>query len=132
MQAVDHPYCKMMYDSFHAHSEEKSQSHAIAACAAATIHVQGSENDRGVPGTGQVDWDGFFSGLKKTGYDGYLTIDVFGLALPARTFATKVWARPVPRRDGRLAPRWAGTYHVASLYRVRPNSPRAECVFFQN
>ena len=30
VKAVDHPYCKMMYDSFHAHIEEKSQAKAIA------------------------------------------------------------------------------------------------------
>ncbi len=91
VRAVDHPYCKMMYDSFHAHIEEKSQAQAIAACAAETIHVHVSENDRGVPGTGQVDWDGFFGGLKQSGYDGYLTIEAFGRALPALAAATKVW-----------------------------------------
>ena len=91
VRAVDHPYCKMMYDSFHAHIEEKSQAKAIASCAAETIHVHVSENDRGVPGTGQVDWDGFFSGLKQSGYDGYLTIEAFGRALPALAAATKVW-----------------------------------------
>ena len=52
----------MMYDSFHAHIEEKDQARAIASCAAETIHVHVSENDRGMPGTGQVDWDGFWSG----------------------------------------------------------------------
>jgi D-psicose/D-tagatose/L-ribulose 3-epimerase len=91
VKAVNHPSCKMMYDSFHAHIEEKSQSSAIAACAAETIHVHVSENDRGVPGTGQVDWDGFFGGLKSSGYDGYLTIEAFGRALPALAAATKVW-----------------------------------------
>ena len=60
VRAVDHPYCKMMYDSFHAHIEEKDQAQAIASCAAETIHVHVSENDRGIPGTGQVHWDGFF------------------------------------------------------------------------
>ena len=72
----------MMYDSFHAHIEEKDQAKAIASCAAETIHVHVSENDRGVPGTGQVHWDGFFGGLKQSGYNGYLTIEAFGRALP--------------------------------------------------
>src|SRR6516225_8517556 len=83
VRAVDHPYCKMMYDSFHAHIEEKSQAQAVASCASETIHVHISENDRGIPGTGQVDWNGVSSGLKETGYDGYLTIEAFGRALPA-------------------------------------------------
>ena len=91
VREVDHPSLKMMFDSFHAHIEEKDQAKAIASCAAETIHVHVSENDRGVPGTGQVDWDGFFRGLKETGYDGYITIEAFGRALPALAAATRVW-----------------------------------------
>ena len=91
VRAVDHPNLRMMYDSFHAHIEEKDQARAIAACAAETIHVHVSENDRGIPGTGQVHWDSFWSGLKQTGYDGYLTIEAFGRALPALAAATRVW-----------------------------------------
>src|SRR5271163_334782 len=53
VRAVNHPFCNMMYDSFHAHIEEKSQSQAILSCAKDTIHVHVSENDRGVPGSGQ-------------------------------------------------------------------------------
>jgi D-psicose/D-tagatose/L-ribulose 3-epimerase len=91
VQAVNHPACKMMYDTFHAHIEEKSQSQALGSCAADTIHIHVSENDRGVPGTGQVGWNDFFAALKKTSYDGYLTIEAFGRALPALAAATKVW-----------------------------------------
>jgi D-psicose/D-tagatose/L-ribulose 3-epimerase len=91
VKAVDHPYCKMMYDSFHAHIEEKSQATAIKSCAAETIHVHVSENDRGIPGTGQVHWDAYFNAFKETGYDGYMTIEAFGRALPALAAATRVW-----------------------------------------
>ena len=91
VHAVNHPFCRMMYDSFHAHIEEKGQAQAIAACAGETIHVHVSENDRGVPGTGQVHWDEVFAGLKQSGYDGYLTIEAFGRALPALAAATRVW-----------------------------------------
>jgi D-psicose/D-tagatose/L-ribulose 3-epimerase len=91
VRQVNHPALRMMYDSFHAHIEEKNQAQAIAACAAETIHVHVSENDRGVPGTGQVHWDSFWSGLLASGYDGYLTIEAFGRALPALAAATRVW-----------------------------------------
>jgi D-psicose/D-tagatose/L-ribulose 3-epimerase len=94
VRAVNHPSCKMMFDSFHAHIEEKNQESAILTCAADTIHVHVSENDRGTPGTGQVDWSSFFSGLKQSNYNGYLTIEAFGTALPALAAATKVW-RPL-------------------------------------
>ncbi|WP_165228530.1 sugar phosphate isomerase/epimerase family protein [Aquisphaera insulae] len=94
VKAVGHPSCKMMYDSFHAHIEEKDQAKAIRTCASETIHVHVSENDRGTPGTGQVDWESFYRGLKESGYQGYTTIEAFGTALPALAAATKVW-RPL-------------------------------------
>jgi D-psicose/D-tagatose/L-ribulose 3-epimerase len=94
VRAVDHPHLKMMYDSFHAHIEEKDQAAAILSCAAETIHVHVSENDRGTPGTGQVNWVSFWDGLKRSGYQGYVTIEAFGSALPALAAATKVW-RPL-------------------------------------
>ncbi|GAC1467088.1 MAG: sugar phosphate isomerase/epimerase [Isosphaeraceae bacterium] len=88
---VNHPSVRMMYDSFHANIEEKNQSAAIVSCASETIHVHVSENDRGVPGTGGVNWESFWSGLRSTRYDGYLTIEAFGRSLPALAAATKVW-----------------------------------------
>lgn len=32
--------------------------------------MHASENDRSIPGTGHVDWDGLFRGLSQIGYDG--------------------------------------------------------------
>jgi D-psicose/D-tagatose/L-ribulose 3-epimerase len=91
VREVNHPALRMMYDSFHAHIEEKDQARAIASCAKEMIHVHVSENDRGVPGTGQVHWDAFWSGLAAADYDGYVTIEAFGRALPALAAATRVW-----------------------------------------
>jgi len=100
VREVNHPSLRMMYDSFHAHIEEKDQAAAIRSCAAETIHVHVSENDRGVPGTGQVDWDGYWSALKETGYNGYVTIEAFGRALPALAAATRVWRDLFPDAMG--------------------------------
>lgn len=100
VQAVNHPYVRMMYDSFHANIEEKNQADAIVSCKNETIHVHISENDRGVPGTGGVQWDSFWSGLKSSGYDGYLTIEAFGRALPALAAATRVWRDLFPDAMG--------------------------------
>jgi D-psicose/D-tagatose/L-ribulose 3-epimerase len=49
---VNHPRCKMMYDTFHAHIEEKSIPEAIRALKGLLIHVHISENDRSTPGKG--------------------------------------------------------------------------------
>ena len=73
---------------------------AIASCAAETIHVHVSENDRGVPGTGQVNWDSFWNGLEASGYNGYVTIEAFGRALPALAAATRVWRDLFPDAMG--------------------------------
>ena len=90
----------MMYDSFHANIEEKNQALAIDSCKDETIHVHVSENDRGVPGTGGVNWESFWSGIRTSGYDGYLTIEAFGRALPALAAATRVWRDLFPDAIG--------------------------------
>jgi D-psicose/D-tagatose/L-ribulose 3-epimerase len=90
---VNHPNLKTMYDTFHANIEEKSPAAAIRACADQCVHVHISENDRSTPGHGGVDWDSTFETLQEVGYDGWLMIEAFGLALPALAAATKIWRR---------------------------------------
>ncbi len=91
VKAVDHPSFRCMYDTFHAHIEEKSQASAVATVKDVFAHVHISENDRGTPGTGQVRWDEAFGAIKQTGYDGWLVIEAFGRALPDLAAATRVW-----------------------------------------
>ncbi|NIL96872.1 MAG: TIM barrel protein [Planctomycetales bacterium] len=93
IEQVDHPSCRMMYDTFHAHIEEKEIAAAIGHCAAYTVHVHISENDRSTPGAGQVNWQATFDALKEVGYHGWLMIEAFGLALPELAAATKIWRR---------------------------------------
>ena len=91
VRMVDHPNFRAMYDTFHAHIEEKGQASTIRTLAPVLAHVHISENDRGTPGTGQVNWDDAFGTLDEIGYDGWLTIEAFGRALPDLAAATKVW-----------------------------------------
>jgi D-psicose/D-tagatose/L-ribulose 3-epimerase len=91
VKMVDHPNFRAMYDTFHAHIEEKDQAATIRTLAPVLAHVHISENDRGVPGSGQVDWDTVFTTLAEVGYDGWLTIEAFGRALPDLAAATKIW-----------------------------------------
>lgn len=90
---VNHPNCKVMYDTFHANIEEKSIPDAIRACADVLCHVHISENDRSTPGSGNIRWQQNFDTLKEVGYDGWLMIEAFGLALPEIAAATKIWRR---------------------------------------
>ena len=93
VRQVDHPRVRMMYDTFHAHIEEKDPRAAIRECADVLVHVHASENDRSTPGAGQVAWDDTFAGLAEIRYDGWIVIEAFGDALPELAGATKVWRR---------------------------------------
>ena len=83
-----------LYDTFHANIEERDPIGAITATAQAINYVHISENDRGVPGLGHIDFAGTFAALKSSGYDGWLTVEAFGQALPDLAAATRIW-RPL-------------------------------------
>jgi D-psicose/D-tagatose/L-ribulose 3-epimerase len=99
VQAVGHPHCQLMYDTFHAHIEEKDPAAALAELGDDLIHLHVSECDRGTPGTGQVRWRETFAALKKLGYQGWYTIEAFGRSLPALAAATKVWRDLFPSQE---------------------------------
>lgn len=90
---VDHPNCRIMYDTFHANIEEKNVAEAVRAGGKMIAHVHISENDRSTPGQGAIRWAETFDALKEIGYDGWLTVEAFGLALPEIAAATKIWRR---------------------------------------
>lgn len=91
VESVDHPNFRTMYDTFHANIEERRPSDAIHAIGPVLAHVHISENNRGTPGTGQVNWMENFRTLREIGYDGWLVIEAFGRALPELAAATRVW-----------------------------------------
>jgi len=88
---VDHPNCRIHFDTFHAHIEEKNPAEALRRAGGRIAHVHVSENDRGIPGTGSVAWDATFAALRDIDYDGWLTVEAFGNSLPNLVAATKIW-----------------------------------------
>jgi D-psicose/D-tagatose/L-ribulose 3-epimerase len=93
VREVDHPNCRMMYDTFHSNIEEKNIADAIRSCQDVLTHVHISENDRSTPGTGNVNWQENFDTLMEIGYDGWMVVEAFGLALPEIAAATKIRRR---------------------------------------
>jgi D-psicose/D-tagatose/L-ribulose 3-epimerase len=83
----------MMYDTFHANIEEKNVGGVLNEIKDVLRHVHISENDRSTPGAGNVNWKATFQGLQQIGYDGWLVIEAFGMALPELAAATKIWRR---------------------------------------
>ncbi|MET3926308.1 sugar phosphate isomerase/epimerase family protein [Devosia sp. 2618] len=96
---VDHPAFRIMYDTFHANIEEKSQPRAIRTLGdgMGVLHI--SENDRGIPGRGHINFAEVFSAVRATGYDGWVTLEAFGAGLPELAAATRVWRPLFPDFD---------------------------------
>ena len=91
VKQVDHPNLKAMYDTFHGNIEEKDPVGCIAEAADVLGHFHISATDRGTPGRDHVDWAGTFRALRKSGYDGWLTIEAFGRVMPDLAATTCVW-----------------------------------------
>ncbi len=72
------PNIGVLLDTFHANIEEKDLGDAIRTLGRHLKHIHSCENDRGIPGSGHLQWDRLFAALHEIGYDGWLTIESFG------------------------------------------------------
>jgi D-psicose/D-tagatose/L-ribulose 3-epimerase len=64
--------------------------------------VHTCENDRGIPGSGHVEWKEVFQALRSLNYDGWLTIEGFGFALKELSAAAAIW-RDIERTPESIA-----------------------------
>ena len=79
--------------------EEKGIGRAIEVAGKAASYVHLSESDRGVPGTGTVDWDALFSAAAKSGFDRDLVTEGFVTLPPKIASALCVWRPVAPDRQ---------------------------------
>lgn len=91
IQQADHPNIRAMFDTHHANIEEKKFNQAIQTIAPHLVHVHISENDRGTPGDGHIDFDAAFAALAQINYSGALTIEAFSRNDPDFANAIGVW-----------------------------------------
>ena len=91
IKASDHPNVKAMFYTHHANIEEKKNQTALQTIAPYLAHVHISENDRGTPGDGLVQWNENFSALAEIKFDGWLTIEAFSRNDPDFANAINVW-----------------------------------------
>jgi len=68
---------KVHLDTYHMNIEEKDFYSATVNAGDDLVHYHLCENDRGIPGTGTVDWDGIFKALKEINYKGYAALESF-------------------------------------------------------
>jgi D-psicose/D-tagatose/L-ribulose 3-epimerase len=96
---VNHPNVGILFDTFHANIEEKDIADGYRTVARHLKHVHTCENDRGIPGTGHVEWKSVFEALREIRYDGWLTIESFGFALGELSAAASIWRDVAPTPD---------------------------------
>lgn len=91
VNAINHPACKVMFDTFHANIEEKSMPEAIRKIGNQLVHVQLSENDRSTLGKGHINFEEIISALKSINYDRMLSIEAFSTKLSAANIWRKMF-----------------------------------------
>lgn len=98
---VGHDAIGLHLDTFHMHLEERDSGSAIrqAMAAGRLYHFHACENDRGVPGRGQVAWRSVTAALRESGYDGDVVIESFTPAVTSIAAAVCSWRPVAPDQD---------------------------------
>jgi D-psicose/D-tagatose/L-ribulose 3-epimerase len=99
---VGHPNVGVLFDTFHANIEEKDIAQGYRTVGKHLKHVHTCENDRGIPGSGHVEWNTVFQALQDLHYDGWLTIESFGFAIGELSAAAAIW-RDIERTPDSIA-----------------------------
>jgi D-psicose/D-tagatose/L-ribulose 3-epimerase len=94
--AIGHSGIGLLVDTFHANIEEKSIGPALRQAGRHLKHLHACENDRGTPGTGNVNWPEFFRTVHEIAYDGWMTIESFGFNIGVLSAAASIWRDLAP------------------------------------
>jgi D-psicose/D-tagatose/L-ribulose 3-epimerase len=76
-QMIGEDNVKIHLDTYHMNIEEKSFYEATKLAGKNLIHYHLCENDRGIPGTGLVNWDEIFKALSEINYKGFAALESF-------------------------------------------------------
>jgi len=98
-EEVGHDRIAIIFDTFHANIEEKNLAESLRGLGKYVKHMHTCENDRGVPGTGHIDWAGVFAALCDLEYDGWVTIESFGMHVKEIAAAACIWRDIAPSSD---------------------------------
>jgi D-psicose/D-tagatose/L-ribulose 3-epimerase len=88
---VAHARVGVLVDTFHANIEEKNIASAVRSAGHQLTHLHASENDRGLLGSGHVDFLGIVRALTEIEYDGYLMIEGFGYSAHEKNSLGALW-----------------------------------------
>jgi len=81
LDRVDHENVSLHLDTYHMNIEESDMAQPVLDAGDALGYVHIGESHRGYLGSGTVDFDGFFRGLARAGYDGPVVFESFSSAI---------------------------------------------------
>ncbi len=96
---IDRPNVGIHLDTYHMNIEEKRWDEPVRQAGARLCHIHLCENDRGIPGSGLVEWDSIFGALGALGYRGYAALESFVDVSDDMRPATPVWRDLAPSGD---------------------------------
>jgi len=96
---INQANAKVLLDGFHMTIEEKNIREAINTVGDKLIHVQVSENHRGIPGTGLTPWNDFKLGLEDINYKGAMVIESFTPEIKELAGAVCIWKHLARSQD---------------------------------
>jgi len=96
---VNEPNIGVHLDTFHMNIEEKNFYDPIVATGNLLCYMHLCENDRGVAGTGNVNWDAVFKALSQIGYDKWITLESFTPEIKSVAASTAIWRQVAPSAD---------------------------------
>jgi len=96
---IGEPNIKVHLDTFHMNIEEKNFYDPIKMTGDLLYHMHCCENDRGIPGTGHVNWDEVFQALSEINYDRWLVIESFTPEIKKVAALTAIWRKVAPSAD---------------------------------
>lgn len=94
---IGEPNVGIHLDSYHMNVEEKNFYDPVVEAGNLLKAFHICENDRGVPGSGHIDWDDIFKAFKDINYSGYLGFE--GFSDITDNMSTWVWRQLVPDRE---------------------------------
>lgn len=96
---IDRPNVGIHLDTYHMNIEEKDWSTPVHTAGSRLCHFHLCENDRGIPGTGLVNWEQLFGALAAIDYQGYAGMESFFNVSDDMRPGTPVWRDVAPSGD---------------------------------